>query len=72
MMEIILTHILDHIINIDPAIKFTVEGYQGNDTIPFIDTLVVVGWKLVYYSKKKYCEENSTNLLIKQQYEKST
>ena len=32
--------LLDHINNIDPAIKFTVEGTQGNGAIPFLDTLV--------------------------------
>ena len=32
--------LLDLINNIDPAIKFTVEGTQGNGTIPFLDTLV--------------------------------
>ena len=31
---------LDHINNVDPAIKFTVEGNQANGTIPFLDTLV--------------------------------
>ena len=31
---------LDHINTIDPAIKFTVEGNQGNGAIPFLDTLV--------------------------------
>ena len=31
---------LDHINNIDQAIKFTVEGNQKNGTIPFLDTLV--------------------------------
>ena len=31
---------LDHINNIDPAIKFTVEDTQGNGAIPFLDTLV--------------------------------
>ena len=31
---------LDHINNIDPAIKFTVEGTQGNGAIPCLDTLV--------------------------------
>ena len=31
---------LDHINSIDPAIKFTVEGTQGNGDIPFLDTLV--------------------------------
>ena len=30
----------DHINNIDPAIKFTVEGNQENGAIPFLDTLV--------------------------------
>ena len=32
--------LLDHINSIDPAIKFTVEGTQGNGAIPFLDTLV--------------------------------
>ena len=31
---------LDHINRIDPAIKFTVEGTQGNGAIPFLDTLI--------------------------------
>ena len=31
---------LDHINSIDPVIKFTVEGIQGNGAIPFLDTLV--------------------------------
>ena len=31
---------LDHINSIDPAIKFTVEGTQGNGAILFLDTLV--------------------------------
>ena len=31
---------LDHINNVDPAIKFTVEGTQANGAIPFLDTLV--------------------------------
>ena len=31
---------LDHINNIDPAIKFTVEGNQENGAIPFLDALV--------------------------------
>ena len=31
---------LDHINNIDPAIKSTLEGNQENYTIPFLDTLV--------------------------------
>ena len=33
---------LDHINSIDPAIKFTVEGTQGNGAIPFLDTLVTL------------------------------
>ena len=33
---------LDHINNIDLAIKFTVEGTQGNGAIPFLDTLVTL------------------------------
>ena len=32
---------LDHINSIDPAIKFTVEGNQGNRAIPFLDILVI-------------------------------
>ena len=31
---------LVHINSIDPAIKFTVEGTQGNGGIPFLDTLI--------------------------------
>ena len=31
---------LDHINNIDPAIKFTVEGNHKNGAIPFLHTLV--------------------------------
>ena len=31
---------LDHVNNIDPAIRFTVEGNQENRSIPFLDTLV--------------------------------
>ena len=31
---------LEHINSIDPAIKFTVEGNQGNGANPFLDTLV--------------------------------
>ena len=31
---------LDHINSIDPAIKFTVEGAQRNEAIPFLDTLI--------------------------------
>ena len=31
---------LDHINSIDPEIKFTVDGTQGNVAIPFLDTLV--------------------------------
>ena len=31
---------LDNINSIDPAIKFTIEGYQENGAIPFPDTLV--------------------------------
>ena len=32
--------LLDHINSIDPAIKFTVEGTEGNGPIPFLDTSV--------------------------------
>ena len=32
---------LDHINSIDPAIKFTIEGTQGNGAIPFLDTLII-------------------------------
>ena len=31
---------MKHINNIDPAIKFTVEGNQERGVIPFLDTLV--------------------------------
>ena len=31
---------LEHIYNIDPAIKFTVEDNQENGAIPFLDTMV--------------------------------
>ena len=31
---------LDHINNINPAIKFTVEGNKENGSVPFLDTLV--------------------------------
>ena len=31
---------LKHINNVDPAIKFTVEGNQENGAIPFLDILV--------------------------------
>ena len=33
------TAFLDHINNMDPAIKFTVEGTQDNGVIPFLSTL---------------------------------
>ena len=33
---------LDHINSIDPAIRFTMEGTQGNGAIPFLDTLVTL------------------------------
>ena len=33
---------LDHINSVDPAIKFTVEGTQGNGAIPFLDTLITL------------------------------
>ena len=33
---------LYHINSIDPAIKFTLEGTQGNEAIPFLDTLVTL------------------------------
>ena len=33
---------LEHINSIDPAIKFTVEGTQGNRAIPFLDTLITL------------------------------
>ena len=32
--------LLEHINKVDPAIKFTVEGNEENDTIPFLGTLV--------------------------------
>ena len=33
---------LEHINTADPAIKFTVEGTQGNGAIPFLDTLITL------------------------------
>ena len=33
---------LEHINSIDPAVKFTVEGSEGNWGIPFLDTLVTL------------------------------
>ena len=33
---------LEHINKVDPAIKLTVEGTQGNGAIPFLDTLVTL------------------------------
>ena len=33
---------LDHINSIDPAVKFTVEGTQGNGAIAFLDILVTL------------------------------
>ena len=33
---------LEHINSKDPAIKFTVEGTQGNGAIPFLDTLITL------------------------------
>ena len=43
---------LDHINSIDPTIKFTVEGTQGNGAIPFFDTLITPQEdnSLFYYS----------------------
>ena len=33
---------LEHINKVDPAIKFTMEGIQGNGAIPFLDTLITL------------------------------
>ena len=33
---------LEHINKVDPAIKFTMEGTQGNGAIPFLDTLITL------------------------------
>ena len=33
---------LEHINRIDSAIKFTMEGTQGNGAIPFLDTLITM------------------------------
>ena len=33
---------LENINKVDPAIKFTLEGTQGNGAIPFLDTLVTL------------------------------
>ena len=46
---------LEHINKVDPAIKFTVEGTQGNGAIPFLDTLVTLQsrWFPIHYSVPK-------------------
>ena len=64
---------LDHINNIDLAIKFIVEGTQGNGAIPFLDTLVTqladnslsfkVYWKLTHTDQ--YLQWNSHSLSAK-------
>ena len=33
---------LEHINKVDSAIKFTMEGTQGNGVIPFLDTLITL------------------------------
>ena len=33
---------LEHIDKVGPAIKFTMEGTQGNGAIPFLDTLITL------------------------------
>ena len=40
---------MDLINNIDPAIKFTVEYNQENDSIPFIDTMVTPEQTIPYH-----------------------
>ena len=52
---------LDHINNIDSAIKFTVEGNQENGTIPFCDTLVKpeadISLSITVYGKPTYTDQ---------------
>ena len=43
---------LDDINSIDPAIKYTVEGTQGNWAIPFLDTLITL------------CADNSLSITV--------
>ena len=55
---------LDHINSIDPAIKFTVEGNQGNGAIPFLDTLVTPQADDPL-SITVYCKHTHTNQYLK-------
>ena len=52
---------LDHINSIDPTIKFTVEGIQGNGAIPFLDTLVTPqadnSLSITMYHKPTYTDQ---------------
>ena len=52
---------LDHINNIDPAIRFTVEGNQENGSIPFLDTLIKPGagnsLSITVYCKPTYTDQ---------------
>ena len=51
---------LDHINSIDPTIKFTVEGTQGNGGVPFFDSLVTPEADN-YLSFTVYCKPTHTD-----------
>ena len=59
---------LDHINSIDPAIKFTVEGTQGNGAIPFLDTLVTPlagnSLSITVYHKPTHTQTNTYNGMV--------
>ena len=50
---------LDHINSIDPAIKFTEEGTQGNGAIPLLDTLItpLADNSITVYHKPKHTDQ---------------
>ena len=50
---------LDHINEVDPATKFTVEGNQENDAIAFLDALVKPEVEIPY---RLQCTENPCTL----------
>ena len=53
---------LEHINSMDPAIKFTVEGNQGNGAIPFLETLVTPktdnSLSIAVYCKPTYTDQH--------------
>ena len=52
---------LEHINKVDPAIIFTVEGTQGNEAIPFLDTLITpqadVSLSITVYQKPTHTDQ---------------